>query len=198
MSAPPPPPPPPRTPAAPPARVRYHPLTRVLHWSMAGLLALQFMVGYSLERADDLLEPVVDLWLGGEDDLLVLVHAAIGVMILLLALVRVVARRTVELPPWAPGLSSLERRTAHRVEQVLYAMMFLIPISGLLLLLASGEDWDLGQREWQAPVELVDDDVLLGVHIATHVTFFAALSVHVAMVAKHQLLDRDGLLRRML
>lgn len=69
---------------------------------MAGLLALQFVVGYSLERADDLLDPVVDLWLGGEDDLLVLVHASIGVVVLLLAVVRVVVRRAVELPPWAP------------------------------------------------------------------------------------------------
>jgi cytochrome b561 len=188
-------------PAPTPARrapVRYHPLTRVLHWSMAGLLALQFVVGYSLERADDLLEPLVDLWLGGDDDVLVLVHALIGAAILLLALVRVVVRRTVELPPWAPGLSSLERRLAHRVEQALYAMMFLVPLSGLALVLVSGEDWDLGQREWRAAVELADDDVLLGVHIVTHVTFFLVLAVHVTMVLKHQLVDRDGLLRRML
>lgn len=174
-----PPPPPPPTP------VRYHLLTRVLHWSMAGLLVLQFTVGYSLERADDLLEPVVDLWLGGEEDVLVLVHAFLGAAILILAVVRVVARRTVDLPPWAAGLSSFERRLAHRVEQVLYAMMFLVPLSGLALVLASGEDWDLGQREWSAPIELADDDLLLGLHIATHVTFFVALAVHVGMVLKH-------------
>lgn len=191
-------PPPPPPPAPSPTPVRYHLLTRVLHWSMAGLLVLQFTVGYSLERADDLLEPVVDLWLGGEEDVLVLVHAFLGAAILILAVVRVVARRMVDLPPWAAGLSSFERRLAHRVEQVLYAMMFLVPLSGLALVLASGEDWDLGQREWSAPIELADDDLLLGLHIATHVTFFVALAVHVGMVLKHQFLDRDRLLRRML
>lgn len=180
------------------ADVGHHPLTRLLHWTMAGLIGLQFVVGYSLERADDLLEPVVDAWLGGEDDLLVGVHALIGVAILLVALVRVTWRRVAGLPPWAPGLSALERRLAHRVEQILYAMMFLIPVSGLALVLVSGEDWDLGRRTWQAPVELADDDVLLAVHIATHVTFLATLTVHVGMVLKHQLVDRDRLLRRML
>lgn len=186
----------PATPSA--AGVGHHPLTRVLHWTMAGLIGLQFVVGYSLERADDLLEPVVDAWLGGEDDLLVGVHALIGVAILLLAVVRVTWRRVAGLPPWAPGLSALERRLAHRVEQILYTMMFLIPLSGLALVLASGEDWDLGRRTWQAPVEVADDDILLGVHIATHVTFLATLAIHVGMVLKHQLIDRDGLLRRML
>lgn len=76
--------------------------------------------------------------------------------------------------------------------------MFLIPLTGLALLLVSGEDWDLGTREWQAPLELADDDVLLGAHIATHLAFFAAFATHVGLVLKHQFIDRDALLRRML
>ncbi len=42
---------------------------------------------------------------------------------------------------------------------------------------------------------LLDD--LLGLHIASHLAFFAALAVHVGMVLRHQLVVRDGLLRRM-
>ena len=77
--------------------------------------------------------------------------------------------------------------------------MFLIPLTGLSLVLASGEDWDLGWRgEWRAPWEWIDDDILLAVHIATHLAFFTALSVHVGMVFKHQFVDRDRLLNRML
>lgn len=77
-------------------------------------------------------------------------------------------------------------------------MMFLIPFTGLALALVSGEDWDLGGREWEAPYEGADDDVLLWAHIATHVTFLTAFTVHVGLVLKHQLIDRDRLLRRML
>ncbi|MEX2551178.1 MAG: cytochrome b/b6 domain-containing protein [Nitriliruptoraceae bacterium] len=177
----------------------YHPVAKVLHWSMVIALTLQFVVGYAIDRADDLLEWVVEAWLGGVEDRLVLVHAGLGLLILALACSRLAWRRIVGLPPWAPGLSDGERRVAHRVEQVLYLLLFLLPLSGLALLFLSGEDWDLGGgRRLRSPVEVIDDDVLLGAHIATQLAFFAALVVHVGLVLKHQLTDRDGLLRRML
>lgn len=181
-------------PADPPG---YRPLMKVLHWTMFAALSVQFVVGYSIDRADDLLAWVVDTWLGGESDRLVIVHAAIGLMILSLAIVRYVWRGMVGLPPWAEQLSAGERRLAHRVEQVLYATMFVIPITGLALLFLSGEDWDLANGRWEAPVELIDDDLALGAHVTTHVAFFAAVLLHVGLVLKHQLIQRDHLLRRM-
>ena len=176
----------------------YGVVAKVLHWGMFLALVTQLLVGYSLERADDLLEWAVDRWLDGDADRLLVIHAALGVLILALAVVRVVWRKVAGLPPWAETLSAGERRFAHRVEQILYWMMFLIPITGLALVLISGEDWDLNGGEWQAPLELIDDDVLLAAHISTHITFFAAFLAHVGLVLKHQLVDRDGLLRRML
>jgi len=161
-------------------------------------LAGQFVVGYSMTRADDLLKGVVEELLGGEEDMLLLVHAAFGVGILLLAVIRVLWRSSGSLPDWAEGLSEVERRVVHRLERVLYSLLFLIPLTGLGLVLGSGEDWDLGGREWRAPWEWADDDVLLGAHIATHLTFFVALALHVGLVLKHQLVDRDRLLNRML
>lgn len=172
--------------------------TKFLHWMMFLALAAQFLVGYAMERADDLFEWAVDRWMGGEDDMLLIPHVVLGVFILLLAVIRVIWRKATALPPWAEGLTAVERRVAHRVEQTLYWMMFLIPITGLALVLITGEDWDLGGREWQAPREWVDDDVVLGAHIATHLVFFGAFLTHVGLVFKHQFIHRDGLLRRML
>ena len=173
-------------------------VTKVLHWVTVLALAAQLLVGYSIERADDLLEGVVERWLGGEDDQLVLVHVVLGLGILLLAVVRTLWRAATPLPPWAESLSAVERQVEKRVEQVLYAVLFLIPLTGLALVLLSGEEWDLAGGEWASPVELTDDDVLLVAHVATHLTFYAALAVHVGLVLKHQLVDRDGLLRRMI
>lgn len=172
-------------------------VTKALHWATVLLLAAQFVVGYALTRADDVLEPVVDRWLGGEDDLLLVLHVGIGIGILTVALLRLLWRAATPLPEWAEELSPTERRIAHVVERILYGVLFAIPLTGLALVVASGEDWDLGNREWVAPLELADDDVLLGVHIATHLTFFAAFAMHVGLVLKHQLVDRDRLLRRM-
>ena len=172
-------------------------VTKLLHWATVVVLAAQFVVGYAMTRADDVIEPFAERWLGGEDNLLG-VHVALGVGILVLAAVRLLWRAGTPLPEWADGLSPTERRVAHVVERLLYATLVLIPVTGLALVLASGEDWELGNREWVAPFELADDDVLLGAHIATHLTFFAALAVHVGLVLKHQLVDRDRILERML
>jgi cytochrome b561 len=160
-------------------------VTKFLHWLMLGALTAQFVVGYSMVRRDE--------------ELLLPVHVALGVGILVLAVVRVLWRASGTLPQWADGLSTLERSIASWVERLLYVLMFLIPLTGLSLVLASGEDWDIGESgEWQAPFELADGDVLLSAHIATQLTFFTLLAVHIAIVLKHQLVDRDRLLNRML
>jgi cytochrome b561 len=119
----------------------------------------------------------------GGDDLdegLLTVHVALGLSILLLAVVRVLWRRATALPPWAETLTALERRLASLTERALYGLLFAIPASGLLLLLTG------------------EDDVWLALHVTTHVTFFATLAVHVGLVVKHQVVDRDRLLSRML
>ena len=173
-------------------------VTKVLHWFTLVALIAQFTVGYAMTRADDLLEGAVDRWLGGEEDGLLLVHAGLGVGILTVAGVRLLWRTSTALPGWAAGLSAVERRIEHRVEQVLYGSLFLIPLTGLSLVFLAGRHWDVDGRRWEAPWDLADDDVLLVAHIATHLTFFAALLLHVGLVLKHQLIDRDRLLNRML
>ena len=141
----------------------YGPVAKSLHWGTVVALVGQFAVGYLMV-------------LGGDD--LLAVHVALGATVLGLAVARVAWRRTHTLPPWAETLSPAERTFTHWNERLLLALLFVIPLSGLSLL-------------------VVDDDLLL-LHVASHLTFFAALAAHVGLVLKHQLLDRDRLLRRML
>jgi cytochrome b561 len=173
-------------------------VARFLHWAIFLAIGLQFVIGYAMDRFDDLLEGPVDRWFGGEEENLLLVHASLGVLILVLATWRAIWRRFAGLPPWAPTLSEGERRLAHATEITLYFLMFLIPLTGLGLLFASGEEWEIWGREWESPIELADDDVLLAGHIATHVLFLVAFAAHLGLVLKHQFVDRDRLLRRML
>ncbi|MDX6644607.1 MAG: hypothetical protein QOK40_334 [Miltoncostaeaceae bacterium] len=77
-----------------------------------------------------------------------------------------------------PTLSAAERTLAHWTERALLVLLFAIPLSGLWLV-------------------LVSDDAV-GVHVAAHISFFVALAAHLGLVLKHQLIDRDRLLRRML
>lgn len=177
---------------------RYGFVTRVLHWTMVLVMAAQFALGWALTRNDDLLRPLADRWFGGEEDAVVVAHAALGVVLLALAVVRLVWRLATDLPPWSPALSDRERRVVHVLERVLYTCMFLVPLTGLGLFLLTGEDWDVGSgREWTAPVELADDDTFLVAHVITQVVFLAAVAVHVTIVVRHTLVRRDGLLSRM-
>lgn len=105
-----------------------------------------------------------------------MVFAAIAVQFA--GAVRLAWRLATPLPPWAPTLTPPERRLAHLTETTLYAATLAVPVTGLALLL-SGDD-------------------LLVLHIAAHVVLYAALAAHIGLVLKHQLVDRDRLLSRML
>jgi cytochrome b561 len=169
----------------------YGVVTKALHWSMATLLVAQFVVGYLLEGQES--GRGRGRGRGGGsgrgrgrgggyevfgDDTLLNVHVVLGLTILVLACVRLAWRLATPLPPWAEALSARQRTLAHWVERALYLLMFAIPISGLVLVIA-------------------DDDDLLGVHIAAHLAFFVVIAVHVGSVLWHQLVRGDGLLGRM-
>lgn len=164
------------------APVGYGTTTKVLHWLTVALLLAQFTVGYLMDdeggggrgrgRGEG---SGRGRGRGGEEGLeaitLLPLHVTLGVAVLLLAIVRVGWRRRTGLPPWAEQLSDGQRRVAHLTEVVLLVCLFAIPVTGLLMVLRG-------------------DDDLLFLHVTTHVLFFAALAVHLALVLGKRLLPR--------
>ena len=182
---------PPPTESASHSRPGYGFTTKTLHWLTVAALAAQFSIGYLLDaggrgrgrgrgrgegsgqgrgRGGDL-----DVF---GDDRLLTVHVVLGLTILTLAAVRLSWRRRAGLPPWAEMLSSAERTLAHWTERALYLLLFVVPVTGLWLI-------------------LVSDDAV-PVHVASHIAMFIAIAAHVGLVLKHQLINRDRLLRRMI
>lgn len=177
----------------------YGRVAKALHWATVLALLAQMTVGYLMEAddsgrgrgrgrsgdsgrgrgrgGDDEGYDVAERLAAWPEDLLAW-HVVLGAAVLLLGVVRVAWRRTHGLPPWARTLSPVERRLAHRTERALLLLLFAIPLTGLSLL-------------------VVGDD-LVALHVASHVALFAALAAHLGLVLKHQLVDRDRLLRRML
>ncbi len=174
-------------------------VTKTLHWLTVAAIAAQFTIGYLIDDSghghgrgrgrggeasghgsghgrggdDDF-----TLRFGDGDDAMVTVHVLLGVTIVALALLRLVWRRTTPLPPWAPGLSPPEQKLATWTERLLYLCLIVVPLTGIALFLVS--------------------DDLLALHVTGHIVFFTVLAAHVGLVLKHQLIDRDRLLRRML
>ncbi|HSX66900.1 cytochrome b/b6 domain-containing protein [Nocardioides sp.] len=181
----------------------YGVVTKLLHWLTVALFALQFWVGYTMETDRDLArvdcDPAGERRSGGDttdaeeerldrieeaceareeareqaakaaDDEPSRLHVGLGVALLLLGTARVGWRRLGSLPPWSERLGPRGRKAGGAVEKVLLGLMFLVPASGLLL--------------------LVSDD-LVALHVAAHLSFFAALAVHLVVVLGHRLLPR--------
>ncbi|WP_020014368.1 cytochrome b [Promicromonospora sukumoe] len=141
----------------------------------------------SCERAQDLREQDADeavasawsdLWSGGGADgglgggglALPGWHVLLGLGIIAVGVLRLVWRRTTTLPPWDPRLTGTDRRIMHWAERILLAMLFVVPATGIALVVGSTD--------------------LLPLHIAAHLCFFAALAAHVGVVVRRRVVGR--------
>jgi cytochrome b561 len=106
-------------------------------------------------------------------------HVVLGLTILALGVVRVLWRVAGSLPPWAAALSHAERTLEGLLEKALLTLLFLIPFSGLLLIGTGEDDY-------------------LPLHVAAHVGFFVVVGLHVGLVLKRTVIQRDRHLARML
>jgi cytochrome b561 len=105
------------------------------------------------------------------------VHVLLGLSIMLLGVLRVLWRATTPLPPWAPFLKAGERRLESALEKLLLTLLFVVPATGLLLI--------VGESDW------------LAVDILAQLLLLAVIAVHVGLVLSHTVVKRDGQLWRM-
>ena len=176
---------------------RYGATTKLFHWSIFLLLLYQYVVAINMTRMER-----SDTALGFfTQDALYNWHKSIGIVLLVLAFGRYMWRRSAPLPDWAPGLSPRERNLSHWIERVLYICMFVMPLSGILYVMAGGYGVLFFGR-WPLPNFIGDNELLAQVGRTTHrvtayIFLFAWLN-HLTLVLKHQFVDKDRLLRRML
>ena len=97
-------------------------------------------------------------------------HVLLGLAIIAIGIVRLVWRRTTTLPPWDPRLTRTDRKVLHRAEQTLLALLFVVPATGIALVVGSSD--------------------LLPLHIAAHLCFYVALAVHVGVVVRRRVVGR--------
>lgn len=174
----------------------YGSATKLLHWLVAVLFALQYAAGLVMTRLG---EGGRAAGLGRDD--LYNWHKTLGLVALAVAAVRLAVRHVGELPAWAPSLSEGERWLVHRAEQVLYAAMFVMPASGFVYVMA-GDYGVMFAGVVELPNPLPRWEALAAaarlVHIGAAIVLAAALAGHVGLVLRHTLWLRDGLLWRML
>ncbi|MDE2149274.1 MAG: cytochrome b [Gammaproteobacteria bacterium] len=162
-----------------------------LHWLVAALIAGAFSVAWSLP--EHLHTPA--------DFRLLSIHKWIGITVFGAATLRLLWRLGHPAPPLPSSTPLWQQRAARGSHALLYALIFLIPLSGYLMSSAAGSQVVyLGVLP--LPLPLAKDKALaqelFGVHQALTTTLLVLLSVHVLAALKHHFVDRDSVLRRIL
>ncbi len=172
----------------------YSTTAKFLHWLVAGMIVLQFVLAKLAEFAQDNDETVAQIALLAN-------HKSVGITILLLAVVRLLWRIT-HTPPGLPASMPAWQRTASHVSHwSLYAFLFLMPVTGWLMSSASAYS-----VSWFGLVQLPD---LIGpdkglkeqfefIHETMGKLLFLIAAVHILAALKHAIFNRDGILRRMI
>ncbi len=170
--------------------LRYGSVAQFLHWAVVLLLVIQVTLG---KVADSL--PV-----GFERLVVMSRHKSLGITILGIAVLRL-AWRWFDAPPPEPPMPRWQLLAARLNHWALYALLFALPVSGWLLSSAANRPvswWGLVQL----PDFIAPDGALKELFEETHEflvnALFALVALHVLAALKHQFLDRDGLLLRML
>ena len=174
----------------------YGALTKLFHWLVVVLFAFQFTAANIMLRIE-----ADQTALGLSQAAYYNWHKSVGLVALIVAVLRLLARKSGQLPPWAPTLSAGERRFIHRAEQLLYAAMFVMPVSGYLYVMAGGYGVVLfGVAELPNPIgeQPVLATLAKWTHVGSSYVLLLALAGHVGLVLRHQLILKDGLLERML
>lgn len=128
-------------------------------------------------------------------------HKWIGVTVLVLVIIRLIWRATHRPPALPGGMGRLATIAAHGTHHLLYLLMLLVPLSGYFYSSVAGiQVVYLGvlplptivgpHPEWRA--------FMRAAHVYLDWTLFGFVMLHLLAVIKHLVLDRDGLLSRML
>lgn len=169
---------------------RYGLVPQLLHWTVVILVILQYVLAETAE----------DLPLGIEKLSVLSQHKSVGITVLLIALVRI-AWRLFDSPPPPPPMAAWQRTASALVHWGLYALLFALPLTGWMM--SSAANYPVS---WFGLLQLPDlvmpsedlEEVLEELHEGLFVTLLWLAGLHVLAALKHQFVDRDGLLWRML
>ncbi|RKP51060.1 cytochrome b [Trinickia fusca] len=128
-------------------------------------------------------------------------HKWMGVTVFALAVLRIVWRFTHAAPPLPRRMSAWQRVAAQVVHLLLYVLMIAIPVTGYLYSSAANVPvvyFGIVPLPRLIAPDPVLKETLKTLHTVLNYGLAVLVAVHVAAAVKHQWIDRDGLLARML
>lgn len=178
-----------------PTAARYSATAMVLHWLLALVIVTMFVVGVYM----------TDLPFSPQRLKLYNWHKWAGVTFLALTVWRMVWRVT-HRPPALPitvtrNMPGWQIRAYHATHHLIYLLFFAVPLVGWAYSSAAGFPivW-FGQMPLPdlLPVNKELAELIKPLHKLMALALLALAGLHIAAALKHHLVDRDGLLSRML
>lgn len=167
---------------------RYGKITRIFHWGMAFLVLWQFLKFF--DRIGD-----GEHWVG---ETLVSWHVSIGSLLLLLVVLRLIwaFKQKDNRPEHDPAVATLAR-AGHRL---LYALLIVMPITGMLYVLGNGYSVSpFGIELFTGSGTETAWMLTVGsLHSPLAWALLVMIIGHVGMALVHHFVKKDGVLQRML
>lgn len=172
---------------------RWGALAKAFHWIIVALILVQFWLANQAEN----------LPLGLAKLAAYARHKSFGITILVLAVLRLLWRlyNRRHSPPLPADLAPWERGAAHLTHHGLYALLFLMPLTGWAM--SSARNYPVSWfnlvtlPDFVAPDESLFE-TLVAVHGALAWALVAVAALHVAAALQHHFIRKDNVLRRML
>jgi cytochrome b561 len=173
-------------------RERYTTTAIVFHWLIALMIIGTFSLGLVMSDMPGITPTKLKYYSW---------HKWSGVTILTLAALRLLWRLAHRPPVYPATMPDWQQGAAHGLHGLLYVLMFAVPLSGYFYSLSAGVPV-VYFGLFPLPV-LMDPNpalkpVLKALHYWLNMGLLGAVALHVAAALKHQFVDRDGVLKRML
>ena len=179
--------------------IRYGDVAVSFHWLIAILIITLLAVGKFMTELDenDPLRFTLTQW-----------HKSFGITVLALSVLRLIWRWTHKTPAHPAGAPGWEKLAANLAHFGLYALMFILPLSGWMYVSASPLNIDtllfnVIELPHIAPLESVADKEAVAHRLGTVHTWAGNLLIlivlaHIGAALKHHLIEKDDILRRIL
>lgn len=172
---------------------RYGAAARYLHWVVAGLILVQFVLADWAESAEDAGRDLQTLALLAH-------HKSVGMTVLMLATIRLLWRWRHPAPPLPASMPRWQTRAAHAGHGLLYGLLFAMPITGWLM--SSASAYSVSWFNLFTFPDLIGGDparkeTFESVHEALATVLYYVALGHIAIALWHQVVTRDGVLLRM-
>lgn len=171
---------------------KYSGLAMLLHWTIAVLVIVTWQATVAAEAAPS--REAAGQIMGN--------HFAFGVVIFALVAVRLIWRLVSPPPPPVSRHAPWERTLARAVHFAFYALLLVMPIAGWIAMSSFGEGIDVWGLFTLPPLSVgVDEargEAIFEIHGAAGITLLVLTAIHALAALKHQFLDKDGTLARML